>query len=319
MENVSIKVWYTKEESFFVSLKSTDKLTSIVIAIKKERSILEIDNLKLCLMNGDMLFWGKEKAKYGNPAISELIDLGWMDFEGTNQIVLHYDHQGITSQRVQICSANDVVKKIITGDRNFFRALDIDTRIFQYRLQKKNMFSKNKLLIIVDREDQDPEGKQEFHCIKYEVDVDADNEEIHIGAVDDIKIVNNVSNLKNRQLTSKDGERCRFRECNNDERSTFEKYVKPTLDAAVPLVSAGIEAGMAWNKLIELTLVMDPGTQNPTILNIPEPDYSRGAKPTRPRLWYPTGTRRVLENGNNSNFVGILIQNLVNLKIKRFF
>ena len=101
---------------------------------------------------------------------------------------------------------------------------------------------KNKILIIVDREDQDPEGKQEFHCVKYYVDVDADNEEIHIEAVDDIRIVNNVNDSKNRQLTSRDGERCRFRECNNDERSNFEKYVKPTLDAAVPLVSAGISA-----------------------------------------------------------------------------
>ena len=94
-------------------------------------------------MNGDVLFWGEEREKYGNPTISEMIKLGWMDFEGTNQIVLHYDHQGITSQKVQICSTNDTVKKIITGDRNFFQALDIDSRIFKYRLQKKNIFSVN--------------------------------------------------------------------------------------------------------------------------------------------------------------------------------
>ena len=96
--------------------------------------------------------------------------------------------------------------------------------------------------MIVDREDQDPEGKQEFHCIKYHVNIDADDEEIHIKAVDDVRIVNNVDNLKNRQLTSRDGERCRFRECNNDERSNFEKYVKPTLDTAMPLVATGISA-----------------------------------------------------------------------------
>ena len=109
----------------------------------------------MCRMNGDVFFWGKEKQKYGNPTVSEMIALGWMDFEETNQIVLHYDHQGITSQRVQICSTNDTVKKIITGDRNFFQALDIDSRIFKYRLQKKNMFSvstkrKENLFVIFD-------------------------------------------------------------------------------------------------------------------------------------------------------------------------
>ena len=169
MEDISIKVWYTEDgevkflkilkyyyqsstfdikniffffsESFFVSLKNTEKLFSLIIAIKTARNILEINNLKLCCMNGDVLFWGEEREKYGNPTISEMIKLGWMDFEGTNQIVLHYDHQGITSQKVQICSTNDTVKKIITGDRNFFQALDIDSRIFKYRLQKKNIFS----------------------------------------------------------------------------------------------------------------------------------------------------------------------------------
>ena len=60
--------------------------------------------------------------------------------------------------------------------------------------------------------------------------------------MDDIRIVSNVDNLEKRQLTSRDGDRCRFRECNNDERSNFEKYVKPTLDTAIPLVSTGISA-----------------------------------------------------------------------------
>ena len=46
-------------------------------------------------MNGDVIFWGKERQKYGNPSISEMIS--WMDYEGTNQIVLHYDHQRIKS------------------------------------------------------------------------------------------------------------------------------------------------------------------------------------------------------------------------------
>ena len=72
--------------------------------MKKPRNILEISNLKRCGMNGDVFFCGKEKQKYGNPTISEMITLGWIYFEGTNQIVLHYDHQGITSQRVQILS-----------------------------------------------------------------------------------------------------------------------------------------------------------------------------------------------------------------------
>ena len=96
--------------------------------------------------------------------------------------------------------------------------------------------------MIVDREDQDPEGKQEFHCMKYHVNIDVDDERIHIKAMDDIRIVNNVDNLEKRKLTSRDGERCRFRECNNDERSNFEKYVKPTLDTAMPLVATGISA-----------------------------------------------------------------------------
>ena len=60
--------------------------------------------------------------------------------------------------------------------------------------------------------------------------------------MDDIRIVNNVDNLEKRKLTSTDGERCRFRECNNDERSNFEKYVRPILDTAMPLVATGISA-----------------------------------------------------------------------------
>ena len=123
-------------------------------------------------MNGDVFFWGKEKQKYGNPTVSEMIALGWMDFEETNQIVLHYDHQGITSQRVQICSTNDTVKKIITGDRNFFQALDIDSRIFKYRLQKKNMFSvstnEKKLFVIFDSPFQQFYSIFKYHnCIYY--------------------------------------------------------------------------------------------------------------------------------------------------------
>ena len=78
--------------------------------------------------------------------------------------------------------------------------------------------------------------------MKYHVNIDVDDERIHIKAMDDIRIVNNVDNLEKRKLTSRDGERCRFRECNNDERSNFEKYVKPTLDTAIPLVSTGISA-----------------------------------------------------------------------------